>query len=159
MIGSPALIVMDEPVSGLDPRQVIEMREMIASIKGTVLLSSHILSEVYKTCDQFILLREGKIVARFSHHELDEEMKKNAKMEIKISGEVSGVEKLLNELSEAESVTFIKESSDGSVFHIKAKNNDSLRRELLPLVSARGFELLEIRSLELTLEEIFIDRI
>ena len=159
LVGDPALIVMDEPVSGLDPRQIVEMRELIAGLSGTVLVSSHILSEVYKTCDRFLLLRDGKIAARFTHKELEDEMKKNRRLEIRIAGgSADEIRKVLEGMPLAETVVFAGDFAEGALFHVTAASIDGFRRELFPVLAGRGLELVEIHSLDLTLEDIFIDR-
>ncbi len=78
LLGSPSLIIMDEPISGLDPKQILEMRNLIKNLKGehTVLISSHILSEIYKTCDRFLFLHEGKLKGEYTYTELEKEIEK-----------------------------------------------------------------------------------
>ncbi|MBE7413023.1 MAG: ABC transporter ATP-binding protein [Leptospiraceae bacterium] len=78
LLGSPSLIIMDEPISGLDPKQIIEMRSLIKNLKEdhTVLISSHILSEIYKTCDRFLFLHEGRLKGEFTFSELEKEIEK-----------------------------------------------------------------------------------
>lgn len=78
ILGFPKIVIMDEPISGLDPRQIVEIRHLIRNLskEHTVLLSSHILSEVYLVCDRFIFIHEGKLVYDYSRVDLEKEMQK-----------------------------------------------------------------------------------
>ncbi|EMO30050.1 ABC transporter, ATP-binding protein [Leptospira interrogans serovar Bataviae str. HAI135] len=78
LLGNPRIVILDEPVSGLDPKQIVEIRNLIHSLKDghTILLSSHILPEVYKTCNRFLFLHQGRMVYQRDRKQLEEEMKK-----------------------------------------------------------------------------------
>lgn len=88
LLGNPAVIIMDEPISGLDPQQIIEIRNLIRSLAGehTVLISSHILTEIYKTCDKFLFIHQGKLRSTLTLAELEAEMVKVSGLEVTLSG-------------------------------------------------------------------------
>ncbi len=88
ILGFPKIVIMDEPISGLDPRQIVEIRHLIRNLskEHTVLLSSHILSEVYLVCDRFIFIHEGKLVYDYSRVDLEKEMQKISELQIGLRG-------------------------------------------------------------------------
>ena len=91
LVHQPKVVILDEPINGLDPIQIVEMRDLILSLRGrhTVILSSHILSEITKTCDRILILDRGKLVAEGHEAELEKKLAKNMKLRVEYSGGTS----------------------------------------------------------------------
>lgn len=102
----PKLVILDEPISGLDPVQIVQMREMIRGLKGdhTVLISSHILPEVKETCDRLLVLRDGELVAQGTEAELLDAFDGGVTIEVTIQGDLAGAEALIRALPEVRDV-------------------------------------------------------
>lgn len=94
ILHSPALVILDEPISGLDPRQIVEMRDTIDGLRGkhTVLVSSHILSEVSQTCDRILLIHEGRLVASGPQAEVSRQLTASGQLELVLRGEAEALE-------------------------------------------------------------------
>ena len=86
IVHRPALVVMDEPISGLDPAQIVEMRALVRSLAGkhTVIVSSHILSEISETCDRILVLRDGRVVASGSEQELSSQLLQGMRVDVTV---------------------------------------------------------------------------
>ncbi|MFW6023533.1 MAG: ABC transporter ATP-binding protein, partial [Myxococcota bacterium] len=100
IVHKPALLILDEPIQGLDPVQIVEMREMIRSLRGehTILLSTHILSEIEQTCDRILMLHEGRITAQGTEEELASQFGGGVGIELEVRGEEGAVRQALQAL-------------------------------------------------------------
>jgi len=154
----PDILILDEPTTGLDPNQIVEIRELIKKIgkEKTVIFSTHILSEVSATCDRAIIINNGKIVAEGN---IDELMKKAGAKEIiyvKIKGPK---DMILNKLKEMENVDTAelkdKENDEIYGYEIKPESEVDLREKLSSLVMDSGWSILEFRKEEMSLEDVF----
>ena len=116
IIHTPSLVILDEPISGLDPAQIVLMREVIIGLKSfcTVIMSSHILSEISQTCDRILVLHDGAIVAEGSEEELAGHLSRGERVEISVRGEAKALEGLLKRTDFVRSVT-INEVDEGVV--------------------------------------------
>ena len=105
IIHSPQLVILDEPISGLDPVQIVEMREVLKKLKGTctVLVSSHILSEISQTCDQLLVLHRGRIVAEGSEADLSKQLHAHSRVKVTLRGALDDVVACLETLDFVES--------------------------------------------------------
>jgi ABC-2 type transport system ATP-binding protein len=163
ILGNPEVVIMDEPISGLDPKQIVEIRNLIRSLAGdhTVLISSHILSEIYKTCDKFLFLHNGSLRQELSFSKLDEEMKKLAGLEISLSGKnKEELESYLRSLLGSEDkLQALGGSSDESNFLINTKESKSFKERLFSTASLSGIEIQAIKKQEVSLEQIFMEKI
>jgi ABC-2 type transport system ATP-binding protein len=154
IVHDPAIIVLDEPTIGLDPKQIIEIRELIKNLSGerTVILSTHILPEVTMTCTRVAIINEGKIVLEESLDKLSEKVETAQNLFLKIGYKEGGVkEKILS----LEAVSNVSETSSGE-FIIQSREGKDIREELAIIVVENGWGLLELRPLTQTLEEIFL---
>lgn len=178
--GNPSVVIMDEPISGLDPQQIMEMRKLITSLAGdhTVLISSHILTEMHRTCDKFLFLQEGQLKAQFTLEQLEGEMAKVAGFEITLSGR-NATERssfLMNILEEVKTkspnttyaMDSLSESSDESTFLIKWNSEEAKKIFKSQLLSAlnktaeqdsNAVSLETFRKQEVSLEQIFMERV
>jgi ABC-2 type transport system ATP-binding protein len=162
ILGNPPVVVMDEPISGLDPKQILDMRKLIKGLSGehTVVISSHILSELQKTCDRFLIIHEGKLVFDYSFDKLEQELQKWASLEVSFKGkEKPEIEKYLMGLSEKVEIQESFGDSKWSQFVVKSDNEEILRNKLLDTFRSQGLELLSLNKKEITLEQIFLRNI
>jgi len=146
--------VLDEPTIGLDPRQIIEIRELIKSLSGerTVILSTHILPEVTMICSRVTIIDEGKIVLEESLDKISEKVGTVQNLFLKINYKGGDVkEKILS----LQAVSDVDENSAGE-FIVKSKDGEDIREELAKIVVENGWGLLEMRPLTHTLEEVFL---
>ncbi|MSR78203.1 MAG: ATP-binding cassette domain-containing protein [Candidatus Omnitrophica bacterium] len=160
LIGDPKVLVLDEPTSGLDPRQIIEIRKLIRELarNRTVILSTHILSEVSMICDRVIILNGGKVVASGTTQELEDELSRHHEIFVSIGDHHRKMEafELLKALP---GVEYVKEGSEheGQVdFTLSTFKDADLRPIISRLFVEHDIPLLEIRSGRLSLEEIYI---
>jgi len=154
LIHDPAVLVLDEPTIGLDPRQIIEIRELIKSLSGerTVILSTHILPEVTMICSRVTIIDEGKIVLEESLDKISEKVGTVQNLFLKINYKGGDVkEKILS----LQAVSDVDENSAGE-FIVKSKDGEDIREELAKIVVENGWGLLEMRPLTHTLEEVFL---
>ena len=159
IIGNPFLIIMDEPISGLDPKQIIEIRNLIKELskEHSILISSHILSEMVKTCNRFLFLLDGKLVKQLNHSELELEMQKHSKLEISLSGKSQyECAEYLSNLQVNTLVNFIHEDFDGFIFQVTPSNEKIYKDELISSLSKCSLHLVSLKRIEITLEQIFM---
>lgn len=156
IVHDPAVLVLDEPTIGLDPKQIIEIRYLIKSLAGdrTVILSTHLLPEVTMTCTRVVIINEGKIVLEESLETLSQRANGAQMLFLKLnyndkSNDVN--EKILS----LPTVSEVKESAYGE-FIIQTKGGADIREELVKMVVENGWGLLELRPLMHALEEVFL---
>lgn len=159
LIGDPEVLILDEPTIGLDPKQVVEIRNLIKELgkKRTIILSTHILPEVSEVCNRVIIISQGKIVASDTPEKLTSSMAGVERVVVKIKGPVDQV---FSSLSQLEGVKSVKEEKrfDGDVtsFIVESALGVDLRKLLAKEVINRGWDLLELRKETLKLEDIFL---
>lgn len=168
IIHRPALLILDEPIQGLDPVQIAEMRELIRTLRGqhTILLSSHILSEVERTCDRILMLHKGRIVAQGSEQELGaaigdgehrETYRESARAwftDVEVRGAREAVEKALSDI-EGLTVVDIQPLADG-VLRLKARTPRDAREAIANKIVGAGLGLLSLKRGSTALEDIFV---
>lgn len=156
LIHNPPIIILDEPINGLDPVQIVEMRDLILSLKGshTVILSSHILSEITKTCDRILIIDQGRLVAEGNESELQQAHVKTMRISVKIRGQapletlsqMKGLKVLMNERLPTTEVQELRFECEGD-----------LRGELAATLVQSGVTLLEIKKDNDDLEQLFMN--
>lgn len=160
LLGSPDLLILDEPTVGLDPKQIIEIRNLIKQLgeKHTVILSSHILPEVQAVCERVIVINRGRLVADDTPDNLSRAMSTDHKLTVRVQGPQDGVYTLLQGLPNMLRVDKLGERESGGVFEysIETENNTDVRREMFTRLADRGWPILGLRSSELSLEDIFL---
>ena len=156
IIHRPQLVILDEPISGLDPVQIVEMREVLKNLKGscTILVSSHILSEISQTCDQILVLHQGRIVAEGSEAELSERMQAKSRVRVTLRGEQTAVEELLGSLEFVESYDFT--STKGEIAKANVVLAGDTREEFAAAVVAAGLGLRQLEDGGSELENVFL---
>jgi len=156
LIHDPDVLILDEPTAGLDPNQIVEIRELIKKIgkEKTVILSSHILAEVEATCDRILIISRGKIVANGTAEELRKRAHGKEMLKVKIEdGDPNTVFNALKTLETVETVDFIKH--EDNTFEVQSKDGKSSRRAVFNLCVSKKWVLTGMTSIETKLEDIF----
>jgi ABC-2 type transport system ATP-binding protein len=160
IIHNPPVLILDEPTSGLDPQQQREARQLIASLSGdhTIILSTHILSEVEQSCSKVIIINNGEIVASDTVANLHNRRRATESVRIEVSGApVNQVRQRLEQVPGVASVVS-RDSRDGlESFEVHSLENSSVRPELARAIVQSGWNLTELRSVGESLEEIFLE--
>ncbi len=159
LIGNPPILVLDEPTVGLDPNQIIEIRTLIKRLgkHHTVILSSHILSEVEAVCDRIIIINRGQIVADDTPKNLSAQYSSDHRLRLSVAGPMDDVYDLLEHIDGMKKVTPLSAREPGVVsFALEPKEGCDVRRAIFDRLAARNWPIYEMRSMEMTLEEIFI---
>ena len=155
MIHDPEVLILDEPTTGLDPNQIVEIRKLIKDLgkEKTVILSSHILSEVEATCDRILIINKGRIVADGSSETLRNQAQGQELLTVSIESTSKDVEKALRDLKSVEKVSPIEGKENR--FTIQSKPESSSRKEVFDLCVSKKWYLLEMTKLETRLEDVF----
>ncbi len=160
LIGDPEVIILDEPMVGLDPKQIMEMRKLIKRLSKdhTILLSSHILSEVSAVCDHIMIISHGRLVASGSPEELQEMMQVKVELEITVLGEQEQAEAVLKTMDKIEQYFFEEGEEEKSVkIRLQAKDHADIRKEISVALSGAGLPILSMNMAEKSLEDIFME--
>ena len=159
LVGNPKVLILDEPTVGLDPKQIIELRILIQKLgrNHTVILSSHILSEVQAVCDKIVVIVKGKLVANDTTEHLSHNLSADHKLTVQIEGPTKEVKALLEQIPEMQEV-HLNRTIDKTIgeYELNAIEGCDIRREVFKRMAARNYPILLMRSSELTLEEIFL---
>ena len=155
LIHQPEVLILDEPTIGLDPAQVVEVRNVIKSLgkQRTVLLSTHILSEAQQICDRVLIINKGKIIAEDTPENLQARLTGSERVSLQVRGEMDELPKVLSKIKGVQNV---EAKPDGSVEFQFAPGQD-VRPEVARTVINSGYDLLEMRPVGMSLEEIFLE--
>ena len=158
LLGDPEVLILDEPTIGLDPKQIAEIRSLIRSLAGqhTVILSTHILPEVSMVCDGVIIINRGRIVAQGTQTELVEQVFPTARIEVEVGGPRDAVLAALRSVPGVLRVDDLGGAEATARFLVESPRGRDVRGEVVQLVSARGWRLLELHQVGMSLEEVFI---
>jgi len=158
MIHNPEILILDEPTTGLDPNQIVEIRNLIKELgkEKTVILSSHILSEVEATCDRILIISKGKIVADGSSVDLRKQAQGNELLNVQLDlngNNSESAKEALEKLPNVLSVTSLQDKEN--YYQIQSKPEASSKREVFDLCVKNNWYLLELNALETKLEDVF----
>ena len=159
LIGNPDVLILDEPTVGLDPKQITEIRELIKKLgkKHTVILSSHILSEVSQICEKVIIINKGKILAVDTPENLEGQFNEENGIYLTVEDKDSKIKQTVKTIKEVNKIKLIKENQDGTKqYIITAGANIDLRKELFSLLPKNDINILELKKTEITLEDAFL---
>jgi ABC-2 type transport system ATP-binding protein len=153
LIHDPKVLILDEPTMGLDPAQIVEIRQLIKSLKGeqTIILSTHILAEVTQVCDGVVIINDGKLMASGSLEELASSFTEKEGISIKLK---KTGEEVINELKKIEGIENIAQKN-GEI-QIEWKKGADLRDKIMGKALEKNWGLLEMRPLTLSLEELYL---
>jgi ABC-2 type transport system ATP-binding protein len=163
IIHNPDVLILDEPTSGLDPKQIIEIRELLKSLAGnhTIILSTHILSEVEHSCQRVIIISAGKLVAIDSVANLTNRLRGSESVALEVEAaagipDPTDVQQRLEKVAGVSRVV-MKESKDGRlIFEVESLQGRQIRSDLARSVVNAGWNLSELRPVGLSLEEVFL---
>lgn len=159
LIGNPPVIIFDEPTVGLDPKQIIEIRNLIRSLgkDHTVILSTHILQEVQAVCDRIIIINKGKVVADELTENINRAVEGNRRYRVKICGPVREVMSMLKARPD---VAYVEQldarDGDAYTYLVEGANGMDMRKALFHTLAERGWPMIGLESLGMSLEDIFI---
>jgi ABC-2 type transport system ATP-binding protein len=163
IIHNPDVLILDEPTAGLDPKQINETRDLIKSLAGdhTIILSTHILPEVEQTCEQVIIINQGKLVATDSVRNLQERARGAESVLLEVAGkseslEVPIVQHKLEQVAGVSRVVLKQEVDTRAVFEVESQKGRLVRGDLARAVVESGWDLNELRPAAMSLEEIFL---
>ena len=156
LVHNPALLILDEPSSGLDPVQIVEMRGLIRNLRGqhTILVSSHILSEISQICDRLLVIQEGEIVAQGSEHELAARLGSGGHVEVDVRGPPNVALTLLRSVSGISSAALI--ATREGVSTLRVESAADVRAEIARVLVSGGVDLLRLDRAVEKLESIFL---
>ena len=159
LVNNPELLILDEPTNGLDPNQIRRFRELIKQlgIRHTILISTHILSEVEMTCNRVIILNEGKIIANDKPKDLSRELRSANTISIEIKTSTETAQNLINAIPGIKKVTKEHQAEEWSHFTIRTEPGNDVRESIVHLANAQGWPLREIRTQYATLEDAFVE--
>jgi len=159
LINNPPVLILDEPTIGLDPKQIIEVRELIKSLgsEHTIILSTHILPEVSMTCSRVVIINEGKLVAMDTPENLTARLQGSETVFVEVEGPIQDVLGAIEKMEEVISATVEQRKGDEvGLFKVQARVGSDIRKKLASLVVNSNWGLLELRPEKLSLEEIFL---
>ncbi len=160
ILAEPPVIIMDEPTIGLDPHQILIVRDLIGSLRGrmTVIISSHILPEIEVTCDRVLIINQGRVVAQGTPAELRREILSRTRYEIEIAGDISTLARSLPKIDPTLRLEGEPEL-DGSGFqrlHLTTERNEDLGEQLFKVLTAEGLRVRALNRAHPTLEDVFL---
>ena len=158
ILGFPEIIILDEPTVGLDPKQIIEIRELIRELakKHTIILSSHILAEVREVCDYIMIISNGKLVASDTPENLEKVLNGSETVEVLAKGAKKNVKDILNGVPHIKKVSW-KEQKNGLIgATLETEKNQDIREKLFHSFADKNIPLLELHASKASLEEIFL---
>ncbi len=163
IIHNPDVLILDEPTAGLDPKQINETRDLIRSLAGdhTIILSTHILPEVSQTCEQVIIINKGKIVATDSVSNLQQRARSGESVLVEVAGRNGSVDPaaVQHKLEQIAGVSRVIPKPDGQkrvIFEVEATKDQGVRGNVARAVVESGWDLNELKTTSMSLEEIFL---
>ena len=157
MIGNPQIIILDEPTVGLDPSQIIEVRDLIKSLAKdhTIILSSHIMQEISAVCDRVLIINKGKMIVNDSIRDLSKKMSGANRLELKVKADAEKAKEMVLAIDAVESVDIVGEEDGLAALHVYSKDVD-VREQVFFACAQAGVPIYAMNLIEMTLEEIFI---
>lgn len=159
LVGNPDVIILDEPTVGLDPKQITEIRSLIKQLgkRHTVILSTHILSEVSQICEKVIIINKGKIIAIDTPENLEKSTKEKNGISVIVEDPKGNMKKLKQKIKEIDTIDFVKDNEDGTKQYVITTSSDiDLRKKLFEVLPKEEIVIFELKKTETTLEDAFI---
>ena len=159
LVGNPPVIIFDEPTVGLDPKQIIEIRNLIRNLgkTHTVILSTHILSEVQSVCDRIVIINEGKIIADEKTENITEVAEDSRKYSVKVCGPQREVQRALSNIPGVLSVDATGERElDSYTYVVESERGVDIRKPIFYAMSQSGYPIIGLEALSMNLEDVFI---
>lgn len=162
LVGNPKVLILDEPTVGLDPQQVKQIRDLIKSLRKnhTVLISSHILSEVSQICEKVIIIDKGNILAVDTPENLENKVSNQNILTVTVEDTEDKINDIVKEIDNVKEMELISENSDGTKqYTIFVKKDKDIRKEISEKFAKNGITILELKKTEATLEDAFLQLI
>ena len=159
LVGTPKILILDEPTVGLDPKQITEIRNLIKELgkTHTVILSSHILSEVSQICNKVIIINKGKIVAIDTPENLESKVSKNNCVYVTVEDTENKVNSMKDKIKDIQKLELIKENEDGTKqYMIEAQGDIDLRKTIFSEFAKENITIFELKKADSTLEDAFM---
>ena len=159
LVGEPKILILDEPTVGLDPKQITEIRNLIKELgkTHTVILSSHILSEVSQICNKVIIINKGKIVAIDTPENLEDKVSKNNCIYVTVEDTENKIEGIKDKIKEIKSIELVQENEDKTKqYLIEADKDVDLRKKIFSEFAKENITIFEMKKADTTLEDAFI---
>ncbi|MBE5876671.1 MAG: ATP-binding cassette domain-containing protein, partial [Lachnospiraceae bacterium] len=160
IVGYPEVIILDEPMVGLDPKQIIEIRELIRELakKHTVILSSHILSEISAICDHIMIISKGKLVASDTPEGLMKLLNGGSRLSLVVKGSQERLDKVLHTIEIISEISYMTAKDEGCVkAELYVEDDEDIRVELFHKLAAEDLVIMELTLSEKSLEEVFLE--
>ncbi|MCI8640416.1 MAG: ABC transporter ATP-binding protein [Clostridia bacterium] len=159
LVGEPKILILDEPTVGLDPKQITEIRQLIKDLgkTHTIILSSHILSEVSQICNKVIIINKGKIIAIDTPENLEKKVNENNNVYVTVEDTDNKIESIKEKISEIKEIKLIKENEDKTKqYIIETENNTDLRKIIFKEFAKENITIFEMKQANTTLEDAFM---
>ena len=158
LVHDPEVLILDEPTAGLDPKQIIETRELIKELAGqhTIILSTHILPEVSMTCERVVIINKGRVVAEDTPDALTSRLQGSRLLSITVEGPEEAVYQKVSAISGVARIDIHAADNGARTFQIETTQGQDIRRELARTVVDGGFGLLELKQAGMSLEDIYL---
>lgn len=159
LVGEPKILILDEPTVGLDPKQITEIRNLIKELgkTHTIILSSHILSEVSQICNKVIIINKGRIVAENTPESLERKVSKNNSIYLTVEDIENKMEKIKDKIKEIEKLEMINENEDGTKQYIlESKKDIDIRKIVFSELAKENITIFEMKKADTTLEDAFM---
>ena len=159
LVGEPKILILDEPTVGLDPKQITEIRNLIKSLgkDHTIILSSHILSEVSQICEKVIIINKGKIIAIDTPKNLEEKVKNKNQITVTVEDKQDKINEVTKEIEGIKEIKLVKDNEDGTKeYAIISEENEDVRKEIFEKYAKNNITIFELKKNEATLEDAFM---
>ena len=159
LVGEPKILILDEPTVGLDPKQITEIRNLIKELgkTHTIILSSHILSEVSQICNKVIIINKGKIVAIDTPENLENRVNKNNCLYVTVEDTENKIANIKDKIKEIKNIELVQENEDGTKqYLIEADKNVDLRKKVFSEFAKENITIFEMKKADTTLEDAFM---
>lgn len=159
LVGEPKILILDEPTVGLDPKQITEIRKLIKELgkTHTVILSSHILSEVSQICNKVIIINKGKIVAIDTPENLENKVSSNNSVYVTVEDTENKMEQIKDKIPQIKTLKLIKTNEDGTKqYEITSKEDEDLRKILFSELAKENITIFEMKKVDFSLEDAFM---
>jgi gliding motility-associated transport system ATP-binding protein len=158
LIHNPDVLILDEPTAGLDPKQIIETRELIKELAGdhTIILSTHILPEVAQTCQRVVIINKGRVVAVDTPDNLTARLRGSETMYVQVDAAGADASAALRRVAGVTRVAEADRRDAAAGYEVESERGRDVRRELARAIVSSGWGLLELRPMRMSLEEVFL---
>ncbi len=159
LVGDPEILILDEPTVGLDPKQITEIRNLIKGLgkTHTIILSSHILSEISQICNKVIIINSGKIIAEDTPKNLEEKVKKQNQLSVTVEDKETKIEEVTKQIKGIKEIKLMKDNEDGTKEYVISVNeNQDIRKEIFERYAKNNITIFELKKNEATLEDAFM---